>query len=597
MDSAIQNRINEWLTEDYDEQTRAEIQALVDSNNEKELIERFYKDLDFGTGGLRGIIGTGTNRINIYTIAKVTQGLAKYILKQAPKAAEKGVVIAYDSRHMSPEFAMESALVLAGNNIKVYLFQSLRPTPLLSFAVRHFNATSGIVITASHNPKEYNGYKVYWEDGAQIVPPHDRNIINEVLRVTSMKQVSRLDKDTARKKGLLTLIGEDVDEAYYEKAMSLSINPEVIKQNSSDLKIVFTSLHGTGITLIPKLLDKMGFADIHIVESQKNPDPDFPTVVSPNPEESAALKLALADAKKIGADLILATDPDADRLGIALKDTDGKYVLFSGNQIGSILVYYILSQLKSKGSLPKNGAIIKTIVTTELQRSISEKYEVECVDVLTGFKYIAEKIREFELQGTVAKPFKRFIVGGEESYGYLVGTYVRDKDAVIAAAMISEIAAYAKSQNTSIYEMMEDIYKEFGYYTELLKSITLKGKDGMDAIANIMKNLRKNPPKTLANMPVSYISDYQQSINFEPLKRQVIGTLDLPESNVLTFHMQDESRITIRPSGTEPKIKIYIGSMKDCNGKELSTIKKYVQKKINKLLDAFMEEVDKILKS
>jgi len=597
MDSAIQNRINEWLTEDYDEQTRAEIQALVDSNNEKELIERFYKDLDFGTGGLRGIIGTGTNRINIYTIAKVTQGLAKYILKQAPKAAEKGVVIAYDSRHMSPEFAMESALVLAGNNIKVYLFQSLRPTPLLSFAVRHFNATSGIVITASHNPKEYNGYKVYWEDGAQIVPPHDRNIINEVLRVTSMKQVSRLDKDTARKKGLLTLIGEDVDEAYYEKAMSLSINPEVIKQNSSDLKIVFTSLHGTGITLIPKLLDKMGFANIHIVESQKNPDPDFSTVVSPNPEESAALKLALADAKKIGADLILATDPDADRLGIALKDTDGKYVLFSGNQIGSILVYYILSQLKSKGSLPKNGAIIKTIVTTELQRSISEKYEVECVDVLTGFKYIAEKIREFELQGTVAKPFKRFIVGGEESYGYLVGTYVRDKDAVIAAAMISEIAAYAKSQNTSIYEMMEDIYKEFGYYTELLKSITLKGKDGMDAIANIMKNLRKNPPKTLANMPVSYISDYQQSINFEPLKRQVIGTLDLPESNVLTFHMQDESRITIRPSGTEPKIKIYIGSMKDCNGKELSTIKKYVQKKINKLLDAFMEEVDKILKS
>ncbi len=597
MDSVIQNRVNEWLTKDYDEQTRTEIQELIDSNNEKELIERFYKDLDFGTGGLRGIIGNGTNRINIYTIAKVTQGLAKYILKQDPTSPDKGVVIAYDSRHMSPEFAMESALVLAGNGIKVYLFEALRPTPLLSFAVRHLNATSGIVITASHNPKEYNGYKVYWEDGAQIVPPHDRNIINEVHRVTSMKQVSRLDKETALRKGLLIFIGEEIDEAYYEKAIPLSINPELIKQNCSDLKIVFTSLHGTGITLIPKLLDKIGFKDIHIVESQRDPDPDFPTVVSPNPEESAALKLALADAKKIDADLILATDPDADRLGIAVKDTDGKHVLFSGNQTGSILVYYTLSQLKNKGSLPKNGAVIKTIVTTELQRSISDKYGVECIDVLTGFKYIAEKIREFELQGTVAKPFKRFIVGGEESYGYLIGTDVRDKDAVITAAMISEIAAYAKSKNTSIFEMMEEIYKEFGYYTELLKSITLKGKDGMDSIANIMKTLRKSPPKALANMPISYISDYQQSINFEPLKKQVIGTIDLPESNVLTFHMQDESRITIRPSGTEPKIKIYIGSMKSCENRELSTVKKYVQKKTNKLLDAFMKEVDKILKS
>ncbi len=597
MDSVIQDRVNEWLTEDYDEQTRSQIQALVDSDDQKELTERFYKNLDFGTGGLRGIIGAGTNRINIYTIAKVTQGLAQYILKQDPSAPGKGAVIAYDSRHMSPEFALETALVLAGNGIKVYLFESLRPTPLLSFAVRHLNAVAGVVITASHNPKEYNGYKVYWEDGAQIVPPHDRNIINEVLRTTSMKQVSKLSKETAQKKGLLTFIGKEIDNAYHEKAVKLSVNPKIIKQYCTDLKIVFTSLHGTGITLLPDLLTKIGFSDIHLVEKQKDPDPDFSTVVSPNPEESAALKLALADAKKIDADLILATDPDADRLGIAVKDPSGKHVLFSGNQTGSIMVYYMLSQLEKKGALPENGVIIKTIVTTELQRSIADKYGIECIDVLTGFKYIAEKIREFELQGTQKKPLKRFIVGGEESYGYLIGTNVRDKDAVIAAAMIAEIAAYAKSKNSSIYEMMEEIYKEFGYYTELLKSITLKGKDGMDSIANIMKTLRENPPKTLENIPVSYISDYKQSINFEPLKKQVIGTIDLPESNVLTFHTQDGSRVTIRPSGTEPKIKIYIGSMKSCEGQNLQKIKKQVQKKVDKLLDAFMKEVDKILKS
>ena len=420
---------------------------------------------------------------------------------------------------MSPEFALETALTLAGNGIKAYLYESLRPTPLLSFAVRHLGAQAGINITASHNPKEYNGYKVYWDDGGQVVPPHDKNIISEVRQITSLSQVKLIDKETAIKKGLLVYIGEEVDNAYLDKMLPLSLNPDIVKKMSDTVNIVFTPIHGTGITMVPKLLDRMGFKNVHIVEEQKEPDHNFSTVASPNPEEPAAMKLALDKARTVDADLVLATDPDADRLGVAIKDDSGKFILLSGNQTGSLIIYYVLSQMKEKGTLPDNGVVIKTIVTTELQREIATGYDIECVDVLTGFKYIAEKILEFETQGTPGTPSKHFLAGGEESYGYLIGTHVRDKDAVIAAAIVAEIAAYARSQNTTVFGILENIYKEYGYYSERLKSLVYKGKEGMETIASIMRQLRENPPKNIANTKVNYISDYQKSATFEPNKK------------------------------------------------------------------------------
>ncbi|MDX9702892.1 MAG: phospho-sugar mutase [Candidatus Auribacterota bacterium] len=595
MDKAIEKRIQEWLGNDYDQDTRSEIQKLIDDGNHKELTDRFYQDLDFGTGGLRGVIGAGTNRINTYTIRKATQGLATYIIKQGPSAVKKGVAVAYDSRHKSPEFALETALVLAGNGIKAYLYESLRPTPLLSFAVRYLGAQGGVNVTASHNPKEYNGYKVYWDDGGQVVPPHDKNIISEVRQITSLSQVKLLDKETALKRGLLIYIGEEVDNAYIDKVLPLSLNPQIVKQVGDSVSIVFTPLHGAGITMIPKLLDRMGFKRLHIVEQQKDPDPDFSTVVSPNPEESAAMKLALEKARELDADIVLATDPDADRLGVAVKDSKGKFVLLSGNQTGSLIIYYVLSQLKAKGKLPENGVVIKTIVTTELQREIAAGFDIECIDVLTGFKYIAEKILEFETQGVPGKPSKIFLAGGEESYGYLIGTHVRDKDAVIAAAIIAEIAAYARFKNTTVFGILEEIYREYGYYSEKLKSLVYKGKEGMDTISSIMRQLRENPPKTVAGVKVNYIGDYQKGITVEPIKKQTIGTIDLPASNVLAFCLIDGTTITIRPSGTEPKIKIYLSSMEKNDSKSLDQAREDVKKRLEMFLDEFISLIEELV--
>ncbi|MEW6534246.1 MAG: phospho-sugar mutase [Candidatus Auribacterota bacterium] len=597
MDTVIQARIKEWLSDDYDTQTREEIQRLIDSGNEKELVDRFYTELDFGTGGLRGIIGTGTNRINKYIVAQVTQGLASYILKQGADAAKKGVAIAYDSRYKSPEFALEAALVLAGNGIKVYLCSELRPTPFLSFCVRELGTISGIVITASHNPKEYNGYKVYWDDGGQVVPPHDKNIITEVKKVTSIKQVRKISREDAEKKKLLVMLGPNMDEKYLSQAEKLCINPSVISKVTDSLKIVFTPIHGTGVTLIPPLLKRLGFKNVHVVEQQKTPDPAFSTVASPNPEETAAMELALKDAKKINADLVIATDPDADRIGMAVKDDSGSFVLLNGNQTGSLLMYYVLSQLKAKSALPANGVVIKTIVTTELQRAIADAYGIECVDVLTGFKYIAEKIREYERQGTPEKPVKQFLCGGEESYGYLADTFVRDKDAVSTAALLAEIAAFALSKQTTVYGLLQDIYRRFGMYKEYLKSLTFKGKEGMETITKIMASLRSQPPRALANIKVNYISDYNNGTTIEPAKAQIIGTLDLPSSNVLAFSLQDNTRITIRPSGTEPKIKIYIGVQAQLDDKEPAKVEKQLVEKIEKLESDFLKIVDSIVKS
>jgi len=591
MDHAIEMHIQEWLSDQYDEETRNEIQQLVDKQDYKELTDRFYKDLDFGTGGLRGIIGAGTNRINKYTIRKATQGLATYIIKQGPEAAAKGVAIAYDSRYKSPEFSLEAALVLAGNGIKVYLFDKLHPTPLLSFAVRHLKAQAGIVVTASHNPKEYNGYKVYWDDGGQVVPPHDVNIIGEVRGTTSLSQVKTISKEEAIENKLLEYVGDDVDNAYLEKAVSLSINPEVVEQTSKDLKIVFTPIHGAGTYLVPKLLDKLGYKNVFVVKEQQEPDCNFSTVKSPNPEESAAMELAIKEAQRVDADLVMATDPDADRIGIAVKDDEGKYVLLSGNQTGCLLIYYVLSQLKDKGNLPENGVVIKTIVTTELQREIAKHFGIECIDVLTGFKYIAEKIRNFENNGTDGSPTHNFLAGGEESYGYLVGTYVRDKDAVITAAILAELTAYAKADNTSLYEILVKIYKEFGLYSEILKSIVYKGKEGMETIAKIMESLRNDPPKTIGKSIITHISDYKNSVTIEPTKKHVIGTIDLPSSNVLAFHLTDGTLLTIRPSGTEPKIKIYLSAVEKMDGNGYKPVLRKVSGKLDKYLQLFLDRI------
>ncbi|MCB1194771.1 phospho-sugar mutase [bacterium] len=596
MDSAVRERINEWLTDDYDANTRKEIEQLLASNNEKELIDRFYQDLDFGTGGMRSIIGAGTNRINIYTIAKATQGLANYILKQGAQTAKKGVAIAHDSRHMSPEFALVAAQVLAGNGIKAYLFKELRPTPLLSFSVRHLRTTAGIVVTASHNPKEYNGYKVYWEDGGQVVAPHDVNIIKEVRQITSMQQVKKCDKKQAVADGLIVYLDETVDNAYLDKSVTLSINRTVIRDTADTVRIVYTPIHGTGITLVPAILEKLGFRNVHIVEKQRNPDANFSTVVSPNPEEGAALELAIADAKKFDADLVLATDPDADRLGIAVKDNAGSYILLNGNQIGSLLVYYVLSQLKEKNILPKNGIVIKTIVTTELQRAIASHFNIECIDVLTGFKFIAEKIRQYETDsGTPENPQYQFLAGGEESYGYLVGTFARDKDAVVSAAFMAEIAAFAKSKSTTIYELLQDIYRQFGFYDELLKSLVYKGKEGSETIEKIMREFRENPPKKIGDTPVVSLCDYQRHIVINPITNESIGTIDLPRSNVLAFHLEDETRITIRPSGTEPKIKIYFGGMGKAQGNSLETTRQEVQNRLGNYLDSMLEQINTLV--
>ncbi|MEJ5265774.1 MAG: phospho-sugar mutase [Bacteroidales bacterium] len=536
----VKQRAQEWLTDAFDEATRQEVKRLL-KGDEKELVDAFYRDLEFGTGGLRGIMGAGTNRMNIYTVGRATQALANYLKKTFASLNPIKVAVAHDSRNNSRLFAETTARIFAANGIQVYLFDNLRPTPELSFTIRHFGCQSGVVITASHNPKEYNGYKAYWNDGGQVVPPHDKNIIEEVGR-TTFSDIRWSGNDH-----LIHIIGSEIDEVYTDKIKSLSLSPEIVKQYS-DIKIVYTPIHGTGVKLVPMALAKYGFTNIIHVPEQDIPDGNFPTVKSPNPEESAAMTLAIEKARQTGAELVMATDPDADRVGIAVKYNDD-FILLNGNQTGSLLIYYLLTRWHENKKLTGKEYVVKTIVTTDLIADIARKFKVDCYEVLTGFKYIAEIIRENEGK-------KTFIGGGEESYGYLAGEFVRDKDAVMACALIAEAYAWAKSQNKSMFDILLEMYVNFGFYKESLVNVTKKGKEGQEEIARMMENYRQQPPRSLGGSEVVKIYDYQNS-TVKDAKGNIIDTLKLPKSNVLQFVTADGSKITVRPSGTEPKIKFY----------------------------------------
>lgn len=543
IDPAIIEKAKTWLVGNYDDDTKNEVKNLIENPGD-ELIDSFYKDLEFGTGGLRGIMGVGSNRMNKYTVGMATQGLANFLLKTYPNK-QISFAIAYDCRNNNTFFADVTTNVLTGNGIKVFLFDDLRPTPELSFAVRQLGCQGGIVITASHNPKEYNGYKVYGEDGGQLVSPYDEMVIDEVRKIVSIDEVK-----FEGNKELVTMIGSEIDEIYTDKIAGESLNPQIIKANK-DLKIVYTPIHGTGVKLVPMAMKKFGFENIISVNEQNVVTGNFPTVHSPNPEEPAALEMAIKKAQETGADLVMASDPDADRVGIAIRNNQGEFVLLNGNQTASLLFYYILSQYKETGKLKGNEFIVKTIVTSELLIEMAKNYGVETFDVLTGFKYIAEIIRENEGK-------KKFIVGGEESYGYLIGDFVRDKDAVASCCFIAETFAWANSQGKTMYNLLAEIFTQYGFYHESLKSITKKGKSGADEIQAMMADFRKEPPKNIAGSRVVMVKDYKLSEE----KNLISGEskpINLPKSNVIQFFTDEGSKITVRPSGTEPKIKFYFG--------------------------------------
>ena len=533
-----------WLDGAYDEETKQAIRDMM-ANNPDELNESFYKNLEFGTGGLRGIMGIGTNRMNKHTVAMATQGLANYVKKCFPNANPLKAAISHDSRNHSREFAEITANVLAANGFHVYLFEDLRPTPELSFAVRHFGCQTGVMLTASHNPKEYNGYKAYWDDGCQLTAPHDTNVIDEVLKI---KQLSDVKMNGGEEN--IEIIGADVDEAFLARVEQNCLHPELIKKHH-DIKIVYTPLHGTGITMIPKMLERLGFTNVNIVKEQATPDGNFPTTPSPNPEEKAAMKMAVEMGQRIDADIVFASDPDADRVGMALKRPDGEWMLLNGNQVLSVIIYYLMKQWKETGKLTGKEYIVSTIVTSELPVEIAKSCGVEAYKVLTGFKFIGAKIRE--LEGTMT-----FIGGGEESYGYMVGDFVRDKDAVGACSMIAEIAAWAVDQGKTFFDVLVDIYKEYGFYKEGLLSVVRKGKSGAEEIQEMMRNYRQNPPASINGSKVIRINDYQLKESTDVLTGKK-EALDLPKSNVLQFFTEDGNKVTVRPSGTEPKIKFYFG--------------------------------------
>ena len=551
MDQKIIERAKSWLTEQYDEETRKQVKDMLD-NDPNELTESFYRNLEFGTGGLRGIMGAGTNRMNIYTVAMATQGFANYIKKMNAGKKELSVAISYDGRNNSPAFANITADVMSANGIKVYIFDCLRPTPELSFAVREMKCDAGVMITASHNPKEYNGYKAYWNDGGQLVSPHDKNVIAEVEKITDLSMVN-----FKRNSELITVLGEDFDKIYLEKVYGLSLSLDLIKKHE-DLKIVYTPIHGTGRRLVPEILKMKGFKNVYCVEEQMIVNGNFPTVKSPNPEEPAAMALAVKKAQEVNADLVMATDPDADRVGIAVKDDKGEFILLNGNQTASIFVYYLLTRWNELGKLTGKEYIVKTIVTTELLFAIADKYNVEKHDVLTGFKYIADKILELESK-------KQFIGGGEESYGYLAGDFVRDKDAVIATSMIAEATAWAAEQGKTPYQLLMDIYNEFGLYKEKLVSLTKKGISGTEEIKTLMAKFRSTPPTVIGGEKVVEIRDYK-ILESKDLRNGTCTPINLPKSDVLQFFTESGSKITVRPSGTEPKIKFYFSMKGDANG-------------------------------
>ena len=565
----------QWCDNEYfDEATRAELKSIA--GNEAEIEDRFYKDLEFGTGGLRGVIGNGTNRMNIYTVRKATQGLANFIIKE--NGADRGVAIAYDSRRMSPEFADEAALCLNANGIKAYIFPSLRPTPELSFALRELKCIAGIVITASHNPPEYNGYKVYWEDGAQITAPKDTLIIGEVKAVTDYNTVKTMDIDEARACGLYNVIGYDMDDKYIAALKKMSINGDIIKKVADDIKIVYTPFHGTGNIPVRRVLKELGFKHVYVVPEQEKPDPDFTTLDYPNPEDPKAFELALKLAKEKDADIILATDPDADRLGVYSKDTKtGEYMSFTGNMSGMLIAEYILSQRKEKGLLHDNGAFVKTIVSTNMADAIANEYNVKLIEVLTGFKFIGEQIKLFEQNHTYEYEF-----GFEESYGCLVGTHARDKDAIVAVMALCEAAAFYKSKGITLWDQMINIFEKYGYYKEGQKAITMKGAEGAAQIAQMMDNLRNNPPKKFGDWDVIEFRDYKTQ-ECTDIKTGAKSETGLPVSNVLYFDLTDNAWCCARPSGTEPKIKFYMG-IKGTNLED-------AQDKLEKLTKAVMEVI------
>lgn len=545
-------RYEQWCKSDYfDKETKAELEAL--RGNEKEITERFFRDLEFGTGGLRGILGAGTNRMNIYTVRKATQGLANYIKKAG--TGEKGAAIAYDSRRYSPEFAREAALCLAANGIRAYVFESLRPTPELSFALRELGCTAGIVITASHNPPEYNGYKVYWEDGAQITAPRDREIIAEVNAITDFGQVRTMGLQEAEAAGLFQRLGEEMDSRYIEELKKLVLNPEAVREQGKDMRIVYTPLHGTGNLPVRRILKELGFEKVWVVPEQELPDGDFPTVSYPNPEDKNAFALALKLAKEVDADIVLATDPDADRLGIYGKDVQtGEYMPFTGNMSGMLILEYRLSQLKAMGKLPENGAVVTTIVSGKMAGNITAAYDTALLETLTGFKYIGEQIKLFEQNHS-----HTFLFGYEESYGCLVGTHARDKDAVVAVMALCEAAAWYRSQGKTLCRQMETLFETYGYYREDLVSVTLKGIEGGEMIQAMMEGIRRNPPLALGDFKVLEFRDYEAGTVRTMEPEAAVRPTGLPASNVLYFRLEQEAWCCIRPSGTEPKVKLYIG--------------------------------------
>ena len=540
-----------WLEDDYfDADTKAELKAL--EGNDKEIEDRFYKELEFGTGGLRGVIGAGTNRMNVYTVRKATQGLANYIIKMG--GADKGVAIAYDSRFMSPEFADVAALCLAANGIKAYVFDELRPTPELSFALRTLGCISGIVVTASHNPPEYNGYKVYWEDGAQVTAPKDKEIITEVKNVTDYHTVKTMDKDEAVAKGLYNVIGSEIDDKYMVELKKQIIHPEIITRMAEDIRIVYTPFNGTGNKPVRRILKELGFKNVYVVPEQENPDPKFTTLEYPNPEDPKAFELALKLAREVNADIVLATDPDADRLGIYALDTKtNEYVPFTGNMSGMLIADYILRERTATGTMPENPALVKTIVTTNMADRIVEKYNVKLIEVLTGFKYIGEQIKLFEQTGS-----NNYVFGLEESYGCLAGTHARDKDAVVAVMCLCEVAAWCKANGKTVWDRMLEMYEEYGYYLETQYAVTLKGIDGSRQIQAIMDKLRANPPKEFGSFKVTKVRDYDKDVVTDMATGETSST-GLPKSNVLYFDLTEDSWCCARPSGTEPKIKFYMG--------------------------------------
>lgn len=557
------SKFQQWLDNDYfDQDTKNELLGI--RNDEKEIEDRFYKDLEFGTGGLRGIIGAGTNRMNVYTVRKATQGLANYILKQ--KHEKPSVAIAYDSRRMSPEFADTAALCLAANGIKAYVFESLRPTPELSFALRTLHCISGIVVTASHNPPEYNGYKVYWEDGAQITSPKDVEIIDEVSRITDYNTVKTMDKESAITAGLYEVIGKEIDDAYMAELKKQIIHPEIIEQVADEIKIVYTPLCGTGNVPVRRVLSELGFKHVYVVKEQENPDPEFTTLDYPNPEDPKAFTYALRLAKEKDADIVLATDPDADRLGVYAKDkTTGEYIPFTGNMSGMLIAEYILRERDKTGTMPVNPAMVTTIVTTNMTEPITDAYGVKLIEVLTGFKYIGEQIKLFEQNNSY-----HYVFGLEESYGCLVGTHARDKDACVAVMSLCEVAAYCKKEGKTLWDMMLEMYEKYGYFKETQYTITLKGVDGAKQIAEIMDRLRKNPPKAFGSAKVLRFRDYEEDKIIDMVTGEET-TSGLPKSNVLYFELPDNCWCCARPSGTEPKIKFYMGvkgnSLEDATAK------------------------------